>query len=92
MELRQFGSTNLGYHTKLVIGDSLEKRLGKQVQTLHFISRRASILSLMVLTQGIDSLLNERLAGLNHPNESPLAHRPLQSSKTASIGCKQLLQ
>ena len=91
MELRQFGSPNLGYNPKLVISHSLEKRLGKQVQTLHFIDRRASILRLMILAQGVDSLLNERLASLNHPNESPLVHNPVQSSKKASIGCEQLV-
>ncbi|ERK99706.1 hypothetical protein O999_10810 [Pseudomonas putida LF54] len=68
MQLRQFGSTSFGYHPKLVIGHSLEKRLCKQLQTLNFIGRCASILRLMILTQGVDSFLNERLASLDHPN------------------------
>ncbi|HDS1813009.1 TPA: hypothetical protein QEM79_003773 [Pseudomonas putida] len=61
---------------ELVIGDRLEERLSQQAQAqaLDLLCRRAMILRLVVTAHGVDRLLNQRLAGLNHPDESPLIH------------------
>ncbi|BAW23840.1 hypothetical protein I5S84_17365 [Pseudomonas putida] len=74
MERRQILAPGLGHDVELVIGDRLEERLSQQAQALDLLCRRAMILRLVVTAHGVDRLLNQRLAGLNHPDESPLIH------------------
>ena len=76
MERWQFLAASLRHSAKLVVGYRLEKRLGEQAKSLDFFWRPAAILGLVILPHGIDSLLNQRLAGLNHPYEGALVHCP----------------
>ncbi|WP_020190249.1 hypothetical protein [Pseudomonas putida] len=71
---RQILASGLGDYAELVVRYRLEKRLGEQAQTLYLLRRRASILRLVIFPHGVDRLLNQRLACLNHPDESPLIH------------------
>ena len=69
---RQLFAPSLGNSAKLVVGYRLEQRLGQQAKALDLLYRRAAILSLVILTHGVDSLLNQRLAGLDHAYEGAL--------------------
>lgn len=70
----QILTSGLGDDAELVIGYHLEQRLSQQPQPLDLFRRRTAILGLVVLPQGVDSLLNQRLAGLNHAKEGALFH------------------
>lgn len=72
----QILTPGLGDDAKLIIGNHLEQRLSQQTQALDFLRRRAAMLGLVILPHGVDSLLNQRLAGLNHPYKSALVHFP----------------
>ena len=76
MQWWQFFASGLGHHSQLVVRDDLEKRLSQQAKTLDLFRRLATVLGLVVLAHGIDSLLNQRLAGLDHANEGTLVHCP----------------
>lgn len=73
----QILTSGLGDDAELVIGYHLEQRLSQQPQALDLLRRRAAILSLVVLPQCVDSLLNQRLAGLNHPYEGALVQNAM---------------
>lgn len=66
VERRHILAAHRGNHPKLVIGDHLKQRLGQQAQALDLRRRRTSILRLVILPHGVNSLLNQRLAGLDH--------------------------
>lgn len=76
MQWRQFLSAHRCNHPKLIIGNHLEQRLSQQTQALDLLRRRAAMLGLVILPHGVDSLLNQRLAGLNHPYKGALVHFP----------------
>lgn len=46
------------------------------MQALDLFSRRAAIFRLVIVAHGVNSLLNQRLAGLNLPYEGALVHVP----------------
>lgn len=73
----QILASRLGDDAELVIGHQLEKRLSHYTQALDLLRRRAAILGLVILPQGVDSLLNQRLAGLNHPYEGALVQNAM---------------
>lgn len=73
---RKLLAPHLGNHPKLVIGHHLKQRLGQQAQALDLRRRRASIPRLVILPHGVDSLLNQRLAGLDHSDEGALVQMP----------------
>lgn len=87
MKRRKILAASLGYYPKLVIGHSLEQRLGQQAQALDLLRRCAAVLRLVILPHGINSLLDQRLAGLDHANEGSLVQNtePL-SAELLSIG------
>lgn len=76
MQRWQLLASGLGHDTKLIIRHDLEQRLGQLAQALHLMYRRAAILGLVILPHGVDCLLNQRLAGLDHANECALFHCP----------------
>ncbi len=76
MKRWQILAAGLGYDAKLVVRYRLEQRFSKQAESLHLFRRRATFLSLVIVTHGIDSLLNQRLAGLDQANEGALIHYP----------------
>ncbi len=71
---RQFLPPSLGDSAKLVVGYCLEQRLGEQAQALDLLCRHAAILGLVILAHGVDCLLNQRLAGLDHFDKFPFVH------------------
>lgn len=72
MQRWQFLAPGLGHNTKLIVGDRLEQRLGQKAQALHLICRRATILGLVVIAHGIDSLLYQRLTCFDHSDKRTL--------------------
>lgn len=77
MQRWQILSSCLGDYPKLVIRYHLEQRFSKLVQALHILWRRTPVLGLMVLTQGIDGLLDQRLACLDHPYKGALVQNAM---------------
>ncbi len=59
---------------QLKIDDRLVEGVRDKAQPLHLFSRRVSSLSGSELPHGINCLLNQRLTGLNNPNERSLSH------------------
>jgi len=80
MKRRQILASGLSDDAELVIGHHLEQRLGQPAQALDLICRRAMILRLVVTAHGVDSLLNQRLAGFDHSNKGALVHAQFQCS------------
>lgn len=76
VERRQLLAVRFRHDTKLVIGNDLEQRFGQQAQALDLLRRRATVVGLVACPHDVDGLLNQRLAGLDHPDESALLHRP----------------
>lgn len=86
----QILTSGLGDDAELVIGHHLEQRLSQYTQALDLFRRSTAILGLVILPQGVDSLLNQRLAGLNHSNEGALVHYPDPTSFTAILASRRI--
>lgn len=77
MQWWQFFASGLSHNAELVIGHHLEQRLSQQTQAFDLLRRCTEILGLVILAYGVNSLLNQRLAGFDHPYEGALVQNAL---------------
>lgn len=73
MQWWQILATSLGYDPELVVGDRLEQRFSQQAEPFNLLWWSATILSLVVGTECVHCLLDQRLAGLTIPTKVRLS-------------------